>query len=354
MKKTDIGQGISLADLLKHLNLPHTGNDSTKIVGLTSFEVPLKNHIAFSTEKRTDKLKRLLTDSPLAALVVHSSITVSELPPSIAYLQVGDPMRAFIELVPLFYQAYPRNGVSPRAAIHASARIGDNVTIGDFVSIGENCVIGDNATIYAHVSIYADVTIGAGTVIHSGAIIRERCEIGAGALIQPNAVIGGDGFGYIPDPQEGIRAVPQIGRVKLGNRVDIGANACVDRGAFSDTVIGQGTKIDNLVQIGHNVRIGAFTIICGGTVVAGSSEIGNQVTLGGNTAIAGHIKISDNVRIAGHSAATHSIKEKGDYGGFPAVPVSMWRRQVASLRRLPELFGRRKKSSLQSDEESEE
>ncbi len=351
MKKKDIGQGVPVSTVAAQLKLEIVGNKDALLQGLTAFDTPLKGHIAFSAEQRLEKLKKQLIDTPLAALIVHSSIDCGALPPGIAYIGASDPMRSFIDVVPFFFEPYPRTAsISPKASVSSTAKLGENVFIGDFVSIGDGCTIGDGVTIHPNVVIYHEVRIGAGTVIHSGAIIRERIEIGAGGLIQPNAVIGADGFGYIPDPAEGIRAVPQVGMVRLGAKVDIGANACVDRGAFSDTILGQGTKLDNLVQIGHNVRVGSYTIICGGTVVAGSTEIGNQVTIGGNSAIAGHIKIHDKVRLAGHSAATSTL-EKGDYGGFPAMPVSVWRRQVASLRKLPELFSRAGRIKQEKDVE---
>ena len=150
------------------------------------------------------------------------------------------------------------------------------------------------------------------------------------------AIIGADGFGYIPDPQHGVRAVPQVGTVALANRVEVGANSCIDRGAFGKTQIGLATKVDNLVQIGHNVQIGQFSFICGQAAIAGSAILGNQVTIGGNTGVSGHLTIADKVRVAGNSGVTSSLDQSGDYGGFPAQPASLWRRQVAALRRLPE------------------
>ena len=239
--------------------------------------------------------------------------------------------------MPLFYQPYQNsNAISPRAAVAASAQIGKGVSIGDFVSIGEGCIIGDNVTIYPNVVVYPEVKIGPGVTIHAGAIIRERCELGADVIIQNGAVVGADGFGYIPDAQQGVRAVPQVGTVALAPRVEVGANSCIDRGAFGKTQIGLATKVDNLVQIGHNVRIGQFSFVCGQVAIAGSAVLGNQVTIGGNTGVSGHLTIADKVRVAGNSGVTSSLDKSGDYGGFPAQPAAAWRRQVAALRRLPE------------------
>lgn len=353
MKKKDLGAGIVLSDIARHLNLPITGSPDIQINSISSFDSGTAGSIAFSTETSTRRLATSLASSQIAALVVHERINLAELPPSISYLVSPHPMRSFVDMVPLFFQAYPRTAaISPLASIHPTARIGKNVSIGDFVSIGTDCVIGDDVTIYPQCVVYPEVQIGDGATLHAGAVVRERCIIGPQVILQNGSVVGADGFGYIPDPKEGVKAVPQVGSVVLSPRVEIGANACVDRGAFGDTTIGLATKIDNLVQIGHNVRVGQFSFICGGTAIAGSVEIGNQVTIGGSSAVAGHLKIHDRIRVAGRSGVTSSLEQSGDYGGFPAVPASQWRREMAGLRRVPELISylRRKRAAEKNSE----
>jgi UDP-3-O-[3-hydroxymyristoyl] glucosamine N-acyltransferase len=345
MKKKHLPGGLPLNDIYEALNVPLQAKSIVKINGLCPYEQGEIGCIAFCSDTNVKRIAKVLNDSNLAALLVNSNIETSELPQKISYLKVADPMRAFIQLVPLFYEPYPTTGaISKSAVIHPSASIGKGVTIGDFVSIGANCVIGDFVTIHAQVVLYPDVKVGGGTTIHAGAIIRERCEIGEQVIIQNGAIIGADGFGYIPDKQDGVRAVPQVGIVSLAPRVEVGANSCIDRGAFGMTQIGLATKIDNLVQIGHNVRIGKFSFICGQAAIAGSAVLGNQVTIGGNSGVAGHLEISDNIRVAGNSGVTSSLDISGDYGGFPAQPATIWRRQVAALRRLPERLTRLRKA----------
>ena len=184
-------------------------------------------------------------------------------------------------------------------------------------------------------------------MVHSGACIREGCEIGDYGIIQNGAVVGSEGFGYVPDLELGLRHVPQTGNVKLEARVDIGANTCIDRGTAGDTHIHLGSKLDNLVQVGHNVSIGSHSILCGQVGIAGSVNIGEQVVLGGNSGVADHVDIVSGVRVAAKSGVIADIDEKGDYIGFPAQKASTWRRQLVNLKNLPkilkELKGSKKK-----------
>ena len=165
-------------------------------------------------------------------------------------------------------------------------------------------------------------------------MIREDCIVGSDTVIQNGAVIGADGFGYVPDKELGLAPVPQVGVVVLSDRVDVGANACIDRATLGTTLVGLGTKIDNLVQVGHNTKIGKFAILCGQTGVAGSCDIGNQVVLGGAVGVADHIQIVDGCRIAGKSVVFGNLTEKNDYAGYPARPAGEWRRSMAIVSKL--------------------
>jgi UDP-3-O-[3-hydroxymyristoyl] glucosamine N-acyltransferase LpxD len=195
--------------------------------------------------------------------------------------------------------------------------------IGEDVRIEEGAVLRDRVTLYPHSSV------GARTVLHSGVVIREQCRIGADCILHNNTVIGADGFGYVPDRKVGLRKVPQIGNVEIGDRVEIGSNTCIDRGAFGSTLVGAGTKIDNLVQIGHNVVIGSNCIICGQVGIAGSAVIGDRVVLGGSVGVADHVTIVPDVRIGARGAVHTSIEKPGDYAGFPIMPARAWRRMMA-------------------------
>jgi UDP-3-O-[3-hydroxymyristoyl] glucosamine N-acyltransferase len=176
--------------------------------------------------------------------------------------------------------------------------------------------------------------MGAGVTLHSGVSLREGTVLGSHVTVHNNTVIGGDGFGYVPDPSVGLRKVPHVGNVIIEDQVEIGANTSIDRGALGSTKIGFGTKIDNQVQIGHNVTIGKFCIICGQTGIAGSVTIGDRCVFGGGSGAADHVSICSGVRLGGRTGATGNINEPGDYLGFPALAASQWKRAQAALRRL--------------------
>jgi UDP-3-O-[3-hydroxymyristoyl] glucosamine N-acyltransferase len=250
-------------------------------------------------------------------------------------IAVPDPQRAFISLIPHFYTPYAvQQGVHPSAVIHPSASLGAGVSVGPGCVIGESTSIGDNVILDANVVMYSGVSIGVNTRIHSGCAIREGTSIGSHCIIHNNVVIGADGFGYLSDPKTGISKVPQVGNVIIGDHVEIGACTSIDRGTVGATVIGSHVKIDNQVQIGHNVRVDSHSIICAQVGIAGSCHIQRGVVLGGGVGVADHVTISSGARVGGHAGVISDIDEPGDYMGFPAIKATQYRRQQATLRRL--------------------
>ncbi len=333
----------SLQELATILGGQISGDAGSMVCGLCPLDEPQAKFIAFTKEVETAALEKQFAGSGLAALLIPLEVLTSHPGLRGNFIGVDDPYAAALKLIPLFFTPPLKpQGISERADVHPSAVIGKNVSIGAFASIGPEVTIGDDVTIHPHVVLYHGAKIGARSVIHAGAIVREFCEVGAENTVQNGAVIGADGFGYVPDPTVGLAPVPQVGTVKLGTRVDIGANTCIDRATLGSTSVGDGTKIDNLVQIGHNVKIGTHTIICGHAGIAGSTRIGNQVTIGGHAGIKDHVEIASGVRIGAKSGVTGNMKEKGDYIGFPAVKAGDWRRQMAALRRLPEMVKKAK------------
>ncbi len=236
--------------------------------------------------------------------------------------------------------ARPAPGVHPSASVHTSAQIGARVSIGPYCVVGAGCQIDDHVVILSNCSIGDAVVIGEGTRIDPSVSIYARTIIGKRCVILSGAVIGADGFGFAPDGPRWVK-IPQIGRVCLGDDVEVGANTTIDRGALDDTVIEEGVKLDNQVQIGHNCRIGAHTAIAGCVGIAGSTRLGRRCMIGGAAMIAGHLELADGVIVSGGTLISKSIREAGVYTGvYPFEPNRQWTRNAAALRHLDELKAR--------------
>lgn len=231
----------------------------------------------------------------------------------------------------------PAIGVHPTAEIDPTATIGAEVAIGAGTIIGPRTTICDGASIEAGVRIHADCRIGRGVVIHASVVIRERTIVGDGSILHAGVVLGSDGFGYRPSPDgRGIRKIPHLGHVEIGREVEIGANACIDRGKFGATSIGDGSKIDNLCQIGHNCRIGRCVVISGLTGIAGSCTVGDGAMIGGGCGIADHLRIGAGARLAARSGLMHDVPDGETWAGFPAHDIRQAMKEFALIRRLPE------------------
>lgn len=233
----------------------------------------------------------------------------------------------------------PPAGVDARAVVDPSAEIGADVAIGALCYVGPGVRIGAGTVLQPNVTILAEARIGAGCVLWPGVVIRERCELGDGCELHPNVSIGADGFGYRPAP-DGLSLVkiPQIGIVRLGRNVEIGAGTCIDRAKFVETVVGDGTKIDNLCQIAHNCRVGRSVVMAAMVGVGGSVTIGDGVLIGGGSIIKDHVTIGAGARLGGHSGVMHDIPPGETWSGSPAQNASATFREFAAIRRLPELF----------------
>jgi UDP-3-O-[3-hydroxymyristoyl] glucosamine N-acyltransferase len=253
-------------------------------------------------------------------------------------LRVDDPELAVGKVLALFAPPIPRPpvGIDPSARVAASAVIGDDVAIGPMVVIGERTAIGSNSVIHAGVCISDDVILGNQCELHANVVIRERITIGSRVIIHAGSVLGTDGFGYRWDGRQH-QKIPQIGVVIVEDDVEIGSCVCIDRAKFGATRIGQGTKIDNLVQIGHNVQIGPHCIIVGQAALAGSSRLGIGVVLGGQTAVRDHIYMGNGAMAAACSAVAEDVEDKAIVSGTPALPHRQSLREQAALRRLPHL-----------------
>jgi len=308
------------------------GDGSTLITGVAGISEAKEGDITFLSNR---KYVPLLGKTRASAIIV--SRDVGSLP--LSAVRVENPDLAFARVVEHF-APHPVNlpaGIAPGAYISSSARIGKNVTILPHAVIQDGASIGDGAIIYSGAYIGHNSTIGSRTVIYPNVVIRERCRVGSNCIIHSGAVIGADGFGFTTVNGKHHK-IPQIGTVEIEDDVEIGANVTIDRARFDCTRIRKGTKIDNLVQIAHNVQVGENSFIIAQTAVAGSTKIGNNVILAGQSGVDGHLEVGNNVVIASRAGVTKNVPNNMVVSGFPAQPHERELRLQASLRKVPELL----------------
>lgn len=262
----------------------------------------------------------------------------AEIERDIPVLRAKDPYLAYTRALRLFHPE-PKfsNFIHPTAVIDQTAVVAENVWIGAGVVIGPASRIADGVRIHPNVTIYEDVSIGNDSTIHSGAVIRERSQVGARVVIHNNVVVGCDGFGYAKDEQKAWLKIPQTGRVVIEDDVEIGAGTTIDRASVGESRIGRGSKIDNLVQIGHSCTVGEDTLLCAQVGLAGSSHIGSRVILAGQAGVAGHLTIGDDVVLTAKSATSHDVPAGKVISGIPAFDNRDWLRSTAAFRRLGEM-----------------
>ncbi|GGE26841.1 UDP-3-O-(3-hydroxymyristoyl)glucosamine N-acyltransferase [Psychroflexus planctonicus] len=308
------------------------GNQSIEIHSLAQLGEAKEGQLTFIGHKKYEK--DWANSSASAAIInADSSLQPGE---GKAFIKVENANFGMIEALHAFAPPLPQfdSDIHPTAIIDESASIGNSVKIGAGVYIGPEVKLDDGVIIYPNVTILDHSTIGKATQIWSGAVIRERTQIGAHCIIHPNASIGADGFGFEPHPQKGLVKVPQIGNVVIGNYVEIGANSCVDRAKFASTILGDGCKIDNLVQIGHNSKLGMFCIMAGNSGLAGSVTLGNGVVIGGSASIKDHTTIGDGATVGAGSGVTGDVEAGKTVLGYPAVEGRTALKQWAILKRL--------------------
>ena len=331
-KPITIMKAFTIQEINDLLNGVLIGNTTLKITAPEQLELAQETEISFIGNKKYEKFWE---NSKACAAIVNEEVSI-EPGENRAFIKVKNADLAMSQVLELFAPPTPlfHIDIHPTATIDATAVIGNGSRIGAGSYIGPNVQLGENVTIYPNVTILDECTIGKNTVIWSGAVVRERCHMGNDCIIHPNATIGADGFGFRPDPQRGLVKIPQIGNVILGNNVEIGANTCVDRGKFSSTVLGDGCKIDNLIQIGHNSKLGRFCIMAGQSGLAGSVTLGNGVLIGGSASITDHVTIGDGAIIGGGSGVTKDIPGGKTMLGYPAIEARDALKQWAILKRL--------------------
>ncbi len=257
-----------------------------------------------------------------------------------ALLFVDDADHAMIALLEMLTpETHRPSGRHPSAAIDPTARVDASANVGPNVAIGPRTIVGAGATLHPGVALGADVTIGPGAELRAGVVVEDRCVIGARTRVHANAVIGADGFGYRPAPGgRGLIKIPHAGNVEIGDDVEIGANTNIDRGKFGATVIGSGTKIDNLVQIGHNCRVGRSCVICGAVGLSGSVTVGDGAVLAGGVGVADNLTIGAGAKVGARSGVMNDVPPGEEWVGYPAMPRDQTMRIVVAQRQLPEVL----------------
>jgi len=320
---------ITSGDLVKKLGGELIGDSNILINSVASLESAHKNSISFFNNPRYSDLLR--TTKAAVVIVNRESLSFR----SGVSIVIDNPYLYFAKVSQLLNPSKSlKKEVHKSAIIHPSCKLGLDIYIGPNVVIDENVSIDDRVVIHAGSMIEADSVIGKASVIHPHVVIKANTVIGKNCTLYAGCVIGSDGFGYAKDDNKWI-AIPQTGRVILGDNVDIGSNSTIDRGTLDDTIISSGVKIDNLVQIGHNCMIGENTIIAGCVGIAGSAKIGKNCAIGGAAMILGHLSITDNVTISPGSMITRSIKTSGTYTALmPFQDHEAWLKTAAKIRRL--------------------
>jgi UDP-3-O-[3-hydroxymyristoyl] glucosamine N-acyltransferase len=322
---------VALQELATRFGLELRGDPATPICGVCSLTPGQAGRISYLADP---KLEKQLAVTRASAVILRPAMAGAC---RVAALISDNPLLAYARIAALWdRRVVPAPGVHPSAFVSTQARIDSGSSIGPNAVVQAGAHIGPNAEIGPGCVIGHSVEIGAGSRLVANVSIAERVRIGERVTIEPGAVIGGRGFGLARDGEQWIE-VPQLGGVRIGDDVEVGANSTIDRGTIGDTVIGNGVKIDSHVHIGHNCRIGENTVIAGCSAIAGSVTIGRQCVLAGAVGIVDHVTLGDNVVVTARSLVTRDLEDAGMYSsGWGAMPAPEWRRQVASLRRLSE------------------
>ena len=331
---------LTLGEIVERLGGEAVGEAATPLTGVATLDSAGPGEITFLANP---KYRGKLAGTRAGAVILGPGDRGAATIPCIVS---DNPYAYYARTVTLFHpQAPVRPGIHPFAQIDASANVDAYAEIGAFVVIGAGAVVGKLAKIGAHCVIGERVSIGEGTRLNPRVTIYDDCAIGARCVLHSGVVIGADGFGMARDAGRWVK-IPQVGKVRIGDDVEVGANTTIDRGALDDTVIEDGVKLDNQIQVGHNCVIGAHTVVAGCTGISGSVTIGRDCLIGGGVGLVGHISICDRVTISGFSLITKSINEPGTYtGAMPFMPHAEWLRNAVHLRRLDRMAKQLRKES---------
>ena len=321
---------VTLADIHRLIGGDLHGDGTTTISSLASLAEANSRSLSFVAH---DRALKIIGAPKAGALIVHRHLADLAIP----QIVVGNPQLAFVQVAQRFFvHSPPPRGIAAEVTQGTGVRIGAQPSIWPFVTLGDRVTIGARVTLYPGVFVGADSTVGDDSVLYPNVVVREGCSVGARVIVHSGTVIGADGFGYVQH-QGRHHKIPQLGGVTIEDDVELGANVTIDRATLGQTVIKRGTKVDNLVQIAHNVVIGEHSIVVAQVGIAGSTTVGHHVMIGGQAGLADHIQIGDQVMIAARSGVNRSLEPNQIVSGAPVMPHETWMKAQAVIPRLPEL-----------------
>jgi UDP-3-O-[3-hydroxymyristoyl] glucosamine N-acyltransferase len=325
---------VTLGEIADFVGGAFSGSREARVDGVAPLSEATERQISFL---HNPKYAPQIATTRAAAVLVTNDLAGDDA----RWIRVKDPYLAMAQVVAKWFDARPKPplGVSPLASVAKSVKLGSNVRVGAFSSIGNDAVIGDDVTIYSHVAVEDGVTIGDGTILYPHVSVYFASRIGRRCILHSGVVVGSDGYGFVTNAGRH-QKIPQVGIVRIEDDVEIGAGSTIDRATLGETVIGEGTKIDNLVQVGHNVKVGKHCFLVAQVGIAGSTEIGDYVAVAGQSGFAGHLKIGNRVQVAAKSAVLHDVADGEKVMGIPAVPFREFARREGALRRLGKKKGR--------------
>ena len=333
-----MGNEVRLTDLAVRIGARLVGDGEVVVTGISPIEEAGPGQVTFLSNP---KYIRYAKNSKASAIIAREVVPGAQT----AFLLSDNPYFAFACAVEVFHPpTRPAPGVSDKAFVDPSARLGRDVAVSPFVVIQEGAGVGDRTVLFPGVCVGKGVSIGTDCLAYPNVVLYHGVKVGSRVILHAGCVIGSDGFGFAPTP-DGYRKIPQVGTVEIEDDVEIGANTTIDRAALGVTRVSRGTKLDNLVQVGHNVVIGRDTVIAALAGIGGSTRIGSRVMIGGQAGLAGHIEVEDGIMLGAKSGVPGTLRasESRTWSGVPAMPHPTWLRMAALLPKLPELFRRVKR-----------
>ncbi len=329
-----MGVSYSLEKLAQEIGATLQGDGSVRIFGIAPLDKAKEGDITFVTNAR---YKKTAMETKASAILCEAPIPGN----SRAFLLIANPYVALAKVISLFH---PRvsflPGIRTGAYVHPEASVDSQASVAAGATISAGAKVGSRSVLYPGVFIGENTVVGEDCLLYPNVTVRENCVLGNRVVLQPGVVVGSDGFGFAKNNDESYQKIPQVGNVVIEDDVELGANTCVDRAVLGTTLIGKGSKLDNLIQVGHNVVIGNHTVMAALSGISGSTQIGNNVTMGGQVGIAGHLKIADHVTLATRTGVMEDIVEKGVYWGSPSTEMNSEMKNVAAYRQLPGIVKR--------------